>query len=678
MKNKFLSGFIFFVLLFIFANSLRAQTTAFVYQGKLQDGGAAANGTYQFQFKLYDAPSDGNQIGLTLSDIPATVSNGIFAVNLNFGAGAFNSQNFRFLEISVRPSGSGQSYTTLTPRQQVTSTPFAIRALNAQAAETALTADNSNNLGGIPAAQYVVTNDPRMSDDRNPLPNSPNYIQNGTNPQTSSNFNISGEGKAFKLTSVLVNATSEFQQGGARVMQFNAQKSGVVGLFTGVNSTGADNMFVGYEAGKDNSSGSFNSFFGSQSGKANTTGLNNSFFGAYAGVTNNTGGNNAFFGANAGMANTTGSTNSFFGANSGISNTTGLNNSLFGNLAGSSITAAGNNSMFGARAGENTTTGGNAFFGTFAGQKNTTGFSNVFLGMNAGKENISGSNNVYIGFGAGGSNQSGSNNIAIGAGAAIGFGATNSIAIGTNVLASQSNTLFVGGVSDGIFNLDAQFNGDVVASGTGTFLNGVGGSKVSAGLGGLNVSGDATFNDTATFNSGISATTVAASGNGVFQGSLRADNIGMKQLWNGGSNQVCTVSVQGYLNLANCSSSRRYKDEIENYAGGLEVLKNLRPVTFRWKSNGQKDVGFVAEEVNEAEPLLNNFNEKGEIEGVKYAQVTTVLVNSVKEQQTQIEKLEEQHKRQNEQIELLKKLVCAQNPQSAVCIEKMSDEPKNQ
>lgn len=114
-----------------------------------------------------------------------------------------------------------------------------------------------------------------------------------------------------------------------------------------------------------------------------------------------------------------------------------------------------------------------------------------------------------------------------------------------------------------------------------------------------------------TLTGAFNGTAVAASGNGLFQGSVRADTIGMKQLWNGGSAQICTVDVQGYKYISNCSSSRRYKDEIEDYRSGLDVLKSLRPVTFRWKSNGQKDVGFVAEEVNEAEPLLNNFNEKG-------------------------------------------------------------------
>jgi hypothetical protein len=51
---------------------------------------------------------------------------------------------------------------------------------------------------------------------------------------------------------------------------------------------------------------------------------------------------------------------------------------------------------------------------------------------------------------------------------------------------------------------------------------------------------------------------------------------------------------------------------------------------------------------------------KGQIEGVKYAQVTTALVNAVKEQQEQI-------RRQQAQIEALKALVCAANQGAAGC-----------
>ncbi len=78
------------------------------------------------------------------------------------------------------------------------------------------------------------------------------------------------------------------------------------------------------------------------------------------------------------------------------------------------------------------------------------------------------------------------------------------------------------------------------------------------------------------------------------------------------------------------------------------------------------DMGLVAEEVNAVEPLLTSTNAKGEVEGVKYDRVGVVLVNAVKEQQEQIEaqqakiaSLEKHAALQQQQIELLTKLVCS-------------------
>lgn len=130
----------------------------------------------------------------------------------------------------------------------------------------------------------------------------------------------------------------------------------------------------------------------------------------------------------------------------------------------------------------------------------------------------------------------------------------------------------------------------------------------------------------------------------------------------GGSQHVCigTDSEIGSAVLSLCSSSIRYKTNVENFTRGLDLITRLRPVSFDWKSNGQRDVGFIAEEVNQVEPLLNEYKPNGEIEGVKYAQITTALVNAVKEQQEQI-------RRQQEQIDALKTLICQSNPSAAVC-----------
>ncbi|MBN2149619.1 MAG: tail fiber domain-containing protein [Anaerolineales bacterium] len=93
--------------------------------------------------------------------------------------------------------------------------------------------------------------------------------------------------------------------------------------------------------------------------------------------------------------------------------------------------------------------------------------------------------------------------------------------------------------------------------------------------------------------------------------------------------------------IAYCSSSARYKTNIAPLAMGLEVIAKLRPVTFDWKETGEADLGLVAEEVYEISPLLTTLNDEGQIEGVKYEQVSVVLVNAVQEQQAQIATLEE-------------------------------------
>jgi hypothetical protein len=660
----------------ILCGAVLAQTSSFVYQGKLQDSGLAANGTYQFQFKLYDAETGGNQISQSIADVTATTTNGIFAVNLNFGAGAFNSQNFRFLEIGVRPNGSQAAYTILNPRQQVTSTPYAIRALTSQEADHATEADNSANLGGVPAAQYVITTDPRMSDDRDPLPGSASYIQNGTNQQSASNFNISGEGKANKMTGVFVNATSEFQQGGTRVMQFNVQKSGVVGLFAGPNSTGSDNMFVGYQAGNANTTGNINTIVGSQSGKSNTTGFNNAFFGAYSGFSNTTGTNNAFFGANTGLTsigsfnsffgsnagfnNFSGTDNSFFGNGSGINNSTGSGNSFFGRGAGESVTIAGNNSFFGTYAGENTTTGGNAYFGAFAGQKNNVGFGNVFVGFSAGKENVGGSSNTFVGVNSGqNAGAVGNNNTALGANAKVGLNVNNATAIGANVFATQSNSVYLGTASAKVY-----IDGNLQVAKNATFDDL---SALSVKTEHLDV-GNGLFvvdesEHSVAFDTGIDVSGNVSAEGGDFSGGISAHFVSFKLLAGGGSFELC-YNANGpdplaSKSLASCSSSRRYKDNIEDFKSGLSLVERLRPVTFDWKSNKQHDVGFVAEEVAEVEPLLATYNETGQIEGVKYAQITTVLVNAVKEQQAQ--------------IEALKAVICSAGLDSSMCVKTQFD-----
>ncbi len=109
--------------------------TAFNYQGRLNDGAVAANGTYEMQFKLYDDVSAGNQIGSTINNNSVTVTNGLFTIALDFGASPFAGGN-RWLEIGVRKASDAPGFTRLTPRQHITSSPYSIRTLSASAADS--------------------------------------------------------------------------------------------------------------------------------------------------------------------------------------------------------------------------------------------------------------------------------------------------------------------------------------------------------------------------------------------------------------------------------------------------------------------------------------------------------------------------------------------------------------
>lgn len=126
--------------------------TAFTYQGQLQDNGAPASGSYDMRFVLYDAEVGGAQVpgSSVVTKSAVAVSDGLFTVQLDFGDVFGGAQ--LFLEIAVRPAGAG-SFTTLSPRQELTPAPFARFAVSAQSAQSAAVAQSVawGNITGRPA-----------------------------------------------------------------------------------------------------------------------------------------------------------------------------------------------------------------------------------------------------------------------------------------------------------------------------------------------------------------------------------------------------------------------------------------------------------------------------------------------------------------------------------------------
>ena len=131
MKTKFLTLLLVALGLLASAATALTQTTTFTYQGRLTDNSQPANGSYDLRFALCDAAAAGGTIGTPVTNAPVVVTNGLFTVTLDFGSSAFTNAG-RWLEIGVRTNGSTGAHSILSPRQAITSSPYAIYTMTAE------------------------------------------------------------------------------------------------------------------------------------------------------------------------------------------------------------------------------------------------------------------------------------------------------------------------------------------------------------------------------------------------------------------------------------------------------------------------------------------------------------------------------------------------------------------
>jgi len=271
---------------------------------------------------------------------------------------------------------------------------------------------------------------------------------------------------------------------------------------------------------------------------------------------------------------------------------------------------------------------------------NTSGGENVFIGRSAGQSNTTGGFGVFVGSGAGANTTSPSNNVFVGGDAGIGtttggFNAFFGTSAGSQTTTGQSNTFI--GEESGRSNSTGMNN---------TALGLSAGPTVSNLTQSTAIGANATVSTSHTIVLGTSSETTS------IPGTLAVATLGAA-----GSTALCRNASN---QLATCSSSLRYKTNLAPYTRGLDILGHFRPISFTWRDGGMRDLGFGAEDVAKIEPLLVTYNQQGQVEGVKYDRITAILVNAVKEQQTQIEK-------QQQQIDSLKRLICADHPGAEGC-----------
>ncbi len=223
------------VSLFGYIPVCTAQSSAFSYQGRLNVSGVPVSGLYDLQFTIYGSAIAGPAVSAPLTNSPILVSNGLFAVTLNFGSGVFNGAD-RWLEIGARPTGVPSPFTILSPRQQILTTPYAVRAANLSGTIT-----SAQITGSVPASQLGGTlNDAQLS--TNVALVNGNQTFSGANNFTSGNNTFVGNGAG--ITGINANQITDGILDGGRLPDNVAKLTGCQN-FTDDEGTGPALKLVG-------------------------------------------------------------------------------------------------------------------------------------------------------------------------------------------------------------------------------------------------------------------------------------------------------------------------------------------------------------------------------------------------------------------------------------------------
>lgn len=125
-----------------------------------------------------------------------------------------------------------------------------------------------------------------------------------------------------------------------------------------------------------------------------------------------------------------------------------------------------------------------------------------------------------------------------------------------------------------------------------------------------------------------------------------------------GAADAVPVMIDSFGQLGTVSSSRRFKEDIQDMGDVSRALFALRPVTFRYSqayANGTKPIqyGLVAEEVAEAFPDLAVRNTDGGVDTVHYETLNVLLLNELQKQRVDIQKQQQRIEDLEKRLEAL-------------------------
>ena len=384
--------------------------------------------------------------------------------------------------------------------------------------------------------------------------------------------------------------------------------------------TGGSNTAIGNNTLTVLTSGNENTAVGDAALKDNTTGTHNVAIGDDALTNNETASNNTAVGHHVLETNTTGAGNTAIGSAALDTNSTGSNNTAVGMLAldanttGSKCTAVGFNALATCQSVDGLTA-----VGSQALESNTTGSNNTALGNSALKTLSTGGSNCAVGVNSSLTMDTGSDNCSMGV---------------------NSLRLCEGGSQNTTIGRDA---GESISTGSfNTCLGFEAGKALTTGSNNLFLGHDA-------------GTSSAPNGN----------HVGASNSIVLGDNSI----TQAHIKVAfTATSDERDKADITDFTKGLDIVNNLRPVTYKWdmRSDYSKDldvtpdgskksniteIGLIAQEVelvekangyssSENDRLFIHKSTDGLHYGLKYSRLVPVLINAIKELSAKVTALE--------------------------------------
>jgi uncharacterized coiled-coil protein SlyX len=330
-----------------------------------------------------------------------------------------------------------------------------------------------------------------------------------------------------------------------------------------------------------------------------TTGAGNTGVGWYALYVNTTGNYNTGLGAGA-LALNNADSNTAVGAAALLLNTTGMENTATGtdalvhNASGNRNTAVGSFALFNSTGpGFNTAVGDRTLYSNTTGDQNTAVGTSGFGGGPALSSNTTGRFNTAVGGAALSTNNIGNDNTAIGAGALNdNLNGSENAAVGLNALvhSTGSNNVALGSLA---------------------------GSSATTGSNNVYI--------------GYQIAGTAGESNACYIGSIfgQTNNLGN------------TVFIDANGKLGTSTSSKRFKEDIQQMGTASDALFALNPVTFRYKKQidpaGKSQFGLVAEEVDKVNPDLVVRDKEGKPYSVRYDQVNAMLLNEFLKEHKKVE-----------------------------------------